>query len=117
MSDKSEAGSTETKPTDASTTNGTTADASEMTKEEKSFLMLALWDALIEPKWTKDDLIDFGKAIFTKKKLKDMTDAEFGKVFPFLTNITVELGRKLTKKAEEAISAATPTAPARETGA
>jgi hypothetical protein len=74
---------------------------SEMTPEETKFLMLSLWDALVSPKWTKDDLIDFGKAIFSKKPLKDMTDKEFAKVFPFLKAITFELGKRLVQKKVE----------------
>ena len=79
----------------------------EMTTEEKSFLMKALWASLIEPKWTKDDLIDFGKAIFAKKGFKEMSDAEFAKVFPFLTQITANLGKRLMEKKTE-LSAASP---------
>lgn len=75
--------------------------AGEMTAEEKKFLMLSLWDALVVPKWTKDNLIDFGMAIFSKKPLKDMSDKEFAKVFPFLKEITVELGKKLVEKKAE----------------
>lgn len=116
MSDKPEASSAETtKPATNGAASGEAAaaepTAGEMTKEEKKFLMLALWDALIAPKWTKDDLIDFGKAIFSKKLFKDMTDAEFNKVFPFLNSITITLGKRLTNKAEEVASTVPAQAP------
>jgi hypothetical protein len=67
----------------------------ELTKQEKKTLMRALWSALLEPKWTKDDLIDFGKAIFAKKSLREMDDKVFEQIFPFLDEITASLGRKL----------------------
>lgn len=99
MSDQAEAAAetkNETKPEDEGKADAPPAD--EMTPEEKKFLMLTLWDALIAPKWTKDTLIDFGKAIFSKKPLKDMSDKEFNLIFPFLRDATVELGKKLVQR-------------------
>jgi hypothetical protein len=76
-----------------------------MTKEEKKVLMRALWDSLLEPKWTKDDLIDFGKAVFSKKTLKEMDDKTFNKLFPFLEQVTNNLGRRLQAEAEKMVAA------------
>jgi len=85
-------------------TDAKTAEApatNEMTVEEKKFLMISLWESLIEPKWTKDNLIDFGTAIFAKKRLAEMSDGEFSKVFPFLNTVTVALGTKMVAKQRE----------------
>lgn len=73
----------------------------EMSREEKKVLMRALWGALLSPPWTKDDLITFGKAIFAKKSLKEMDDATFNAIFPFLDKVTTDLGSKLSEAAEE----------------
>ena len=95
MSDQAEA----TPETKDETKGETPSD--EMTAEEKKFLMVTLWEALTAPKWTKDPLIDFGKAIFSKKALKDMNDKEFNQVFPFLRDATAVLGRKLLQRRAE----------------
>jgi hypothetical protein len=71
----------------------------EMTKEEKRFLIRALWDALLAPRWTKDALVDFGMAIFSKKTLKEMDDKIFDKIFPFLETITTKLWQLLGNEA------------------
>lgn len=75
-------------------------DDGEMTREEKKFLMTSLWEALIGQKWTKDDLIDFGKAIFAKLTLQDMDERTFAKIFPHLSGVVVNLGTLLRKEAE-----------------
>lgn len=72
-----------------------------MTVTEQKFLMKSIWSALQAPDWKKDDLIDFGKAIFAKKSLKDMDDKTFNKIFPFLESVTNALGDKLEAEANK----------------
>ena len=64
-------------------------------KKERALIIKALWESLQEPAWTKDDLIDFGKAIFAKKTLKKMDDKTFVKIFPFLEATAVALIKRL----------------------
>ena len=61
-----------------------------ITNEQMATLNRIVWTALGKPKWTKDDLVDFGKAIYVygKKPLKEMDDGTWSKVFPFLKEIT-----------------------------
>lgn len=78
-----------------------------LTAEERAFLMTSLWNALSSPKWTKDDLIDFGKALFTRQSLQEMPDKAFEKIYPFLCEITDSLGRQMSDKAQEIASSMT----------
>lgn len=73
-----------------------------MSKEDKALLMKALWKALQAPQWTKDDLIAFGKAIFSRHSLKEMPDKVFEAIYPFLASITEALGEQLAKEADAA---------------
>ena len=68
-----------------------------LTKEERAFLVKNLWEALQVPSWTKDDLIELGKAIFAKKTLREMGVDEklFARLFPLLIKIADHLGEKL----------------------
>jgi hypothetical protein len=77
----------------------------EMTKEEKKFLIKALWEALVTPRWTKDELIDFGMAIFSKKPLKEMEEKTFNKILPFLNTMTIKLWQLLGAEAAKQASA------------
>jgi hypothetical protein len=81
-----------------------------LTREEQSFLIKILWESLQSPSWSKDDLITFGLAIFGKTPLKDLDPKKFDKLFPFLVQITTQLGAKL----KEAILP-TPAPPSQET--
>jgi hypothetical protein len=71
-----------------------------MSKEDKAFLMKAVWKALQSPTWTKDDLIAFGKAIFSKQTLSQMPEKVFEGVYTFLSTITDSLGEQLAKEAD-----------------
>ena len=68
-----------------------------LTKEERAFLVKNLWEALQVPSWTKDDLIELGKAIFAKKTLREMGVDEklFARIFPLLVKIADHLGERL----------------------
>lgn len=74
-------------------------EESVLNKEEKAFLMKALWKALQAPTWTKDDLIEFGKAIFSKLTLGKMSEKTFERILPFLSKITDSLGQQLSEQA------------------
>lgn len=100
--------------------NAAPTSADFMTKEQKAFLLQAIWSSLQVPSWTKDDLIEFGKAIFVKKSLAKLDEKIFLKIFPFLTEITNALGIQLmehslenqAKEEAEKTAAATAAAPA-----
>jgi hypothetical protein len=66
-----------------------------LSREEQAFLIKILWEALLIPPWSRDDLIEFGKAIFGKTPLKDLDPKKFNQLFPFLKQITDHLGIKL----------------------
>lgn len=85
-----------------------------LSNEEMKFLIKALWASLQSPLWTKDSLVDFGKAIFSKKTLKEMEDAVFEKVYPYLKKIAIELGARLAAAGTEMTAKAAET-PAPET--
>ena len=55
-----------------------------------------LWETLLAPNWTKDDLIDLGKAIFAKTPLKRFDPVKFDRLFPHLVKITEALESKIT---------------------
>lgn len=56
----------------------------------------AVWEALLAPSWTKDDLIDLGKAIFARTPLKRFDQAKFDRILPHLSKITEMLESKIT---------------------
>lgn len=72
-----------------------------MSNEEKKFLINALWDALIETRWTADTLIAFGKAIHSKKRLKEMDDSVFNQIFGPLKDVSENLQKKLSAWASQ----------------
>ena len=79
-----------------------------LTREEQAFLIKVQWEALQAPSWTRDDIIEFGKAIYAKTALKDLDPKKFNQLFPFLKQITDHLGIKL----KEAVLPAPPPTPA-----
>ena len=76
-----------------------------MSTEDKAFLIKALWKALQEPTWTKNDLIAFGMAIFSKHTLGKMPEKTFEVIYPFLTTIAESLGEQLSSEAAKLINA------------
>jgi hypothetical protein len=74
-------------------------EESTLSKEEKAFLMKALWRALQSPAWTKDELVELGKAIFVKETLGKMTDKRFEIIYPNLVKIVESLGAQLADQA------------------
>ena len=77
-----------------------------LTKEELAYLIKEVWEALQSPSWSRDDMIEFGKAIFAKTPLKDLEPKRFNQLLPFLKIIAEHLGIKL----KEAILPAPPQA-------
>lgn len=71
----------------------------DLSNEEKKFLMKSLWAALQVPKWTKNDFITFATAVQSGKSFKEMDDEVFDKVFPFMEKITAALGESLANAA------------------
>lgn len=74
-------------------------EESTLSKEEKAFLMKALWKALQTPAWTKDELVELGKAIFAKETLGKMADKRFEIIYPNLVKIVESLGVQLADQA------------------
>jgi hypothetical protein len=75
-----------------------------MSNEEKAFLIKALWKALCEPAWTKSILIDLGVSVHGKVTLKDMDDATYEKLFPFLEEVAESLGEQLKTEADRVVN-------------
>lgn len=73
----------------------------ESSKEEKAFLIKAIWKALQTPKWEKADLITFGTAIFEGAPLSKIAPKTYDAIVPFLIKITDSLEETLTAKARE----------------
>lgn len=86
------------------------APAEEISKEEMKFLVKTIWKVLQAPSWTKDSLITLGKAIFSKKTLKEMDDKAFNEIWPHIKVMAETLNSTLTeeatKRATEAIEEA-----------
>ena len=61
-------------------------DAAQQNKTRASNIR-AVWEALLAPKWGKDDLIDLGKAIYARKSLKDIDPRKFDGLLPHLIAI------------------------------
>ena len=83
----------------------------------------AVWAALLAPNWTKDDLIDLGKAIFARTPLKNFDQTKFDRILPHLDAVTEMLEAKITplpaaspSDAAKPTSPAGPVGPARPTG-
>jgi hypothetical protein len=42
--------------------------------KEITFYAVGMWKGLVEAEWTKDDLIDLGKSLFSKRTLKSLLE-------------------------------------------
>jgi hypothetical protein len=67
----------------------------DLTKEERAFMLKTVWEALQSAPWTKDSIIEFGKAIFSKLPLKSLDEKKFEIVFPNLLRVSDDLGTKI----------------------
>ena len=43
-------------------------------KKELAYYVVGMWKGLIEAEWVKDDLIDLGKALFSKRTLRSLIE-------------------------------------------
>ena len=69
-----------------------------LSKEERATLIKILFVALQVPPWTKDDLVGFGKIIFTKTDIKDLAEKDanlFNRLLPHLAKIADFLWDKI----------------------
>jgi len=84
-------------------------------KEDVAFLIRALWSSLLTPAWPKDDLIEFGKLIFSKIQLKEMDEALFARLLPKLSQVAKSLRHQIMQREPSASpapsSSASPTEP------
>lgn len=60
-------------------------------QQQLALIIRAFWSALIKPRWSKDDLIDLGKAVFAKRPLASLDEDLFKRIFPHLQEIGQEL--------------------------
>jgi hypothetical protein len=67
-------------------------------KEETAFYIKAFWDAMLAPKWLRDDLIELGKAVYAKEPLATLDDALFARLMPHLVEMANVLGAQIAKK-------------------
>jgi hypothetical protein len=47
---------------------------SPVSTKEITFYAVGMWKGLVEAEWTKDDLIDLGKSLFSKRTLKSLLE-------------------------------------------
>jgi hypothetical protein len=84
--------------------------AEEISKDEMKFLVKTIWKVLQAPSWSKDSLITLGKAIFSKKTLKEMDDKAFNEIWPHIKvmaeTLNSTLSEEATKRVTEAIKEA-----------
>ena len=83
--------------TEGSATQGSTSQDIPFTlsKEDTAFFIRNLWEAVLAPAWTKDDIIEFGKAVFAKVPLSKIDDKRFDLLLPYLTKMSETLAQKL----------------------
>jgi hypothetical protein len=66
-----------------------------LTREDTAFFIRNLWEALITPTWTRDDIIELGKSVFAKIPLSKLDDKKFNQLLPYLTKMSECLARKI----------------------
>lgn len=66
-----------------------------LSKEDTAFFIRNLWEALITPTWTRDDIIELGKAVFAKVPLSKLDDKRFNQLLPYLTKMSENLALKI----------------------
>jgi len=80
--------------------------------DEIAHLIRILWIGFITPCWTPDDLIEFGKAVFTKTPLSKLSEHQFAILFPHLTTIANKVGSAMLSQSTSPAAPAAPAAPA-----
>jgi hypothetical protein len=66
-----------------------------LTREDNAFFIRNLWEALITPTWTRDDIIELGKAVFAKIPLSKLDDKKFNQLLPYLSKMSENLARRI----------------------
>jgi hypothetical protein len=69
-----------------------------LSREESAFFIKTIWEALLAPAWTRDDLIELGKVIFTKIPLNHLPDQTFSKLLPYLQTMANTMGKKILEQ-------------------
>jgi hypothetical protein len=69
-----------------------------LTQEDIAFYAKNIWNALLEPDWKYDDLVELGKAVYAKIPLNKMDDKKFNRLFPLLVKISQFLGEQIQAK-------------------
>jgi hypothetical protein len=86
-----------------------------LSREESAFFIKTIWEALLAPAWTRDDLIELGKVIFAKIPLNRLPDQQFSKLLPYLQTMANTMGKKILEQtAPPAAQPSTPEVPAPE---
>lgn len=80
-------------------------DTSTLSREESAFFIKTLWEGLLAPAWTRDDLIELGKVIFAKIPLARLTDQQFTQLLPYLKVMAETVGKKTLEKVAAAQAA------------
>jgi hypothetical protein len=81
-----------------------------LSKEDTAFLIRSFWEALLGPNWLRNDLIELGKLVFAKVRLKDVEPELFQRLLPHLNTIANSLGPKMLKLRTQYGAAAAPAA-------
>jgi hypothetical protein len=66
-----------------------------LTKEDTAFFIRNLWESLITPTWTRDDIIELGKAVFAKIPLSKLDDKKFNQLLPYLSEMSGYLAHRI----------------------
>lgn len=69
-----------------------------LTPQEKALLIRAIWESLLAPKGTRDQLVTLGKAVFAGTSLKEMDDKTYEQILPFLSSMADALAEKMMAK-------------------
>jgi hypothetical protein len=77
-----------------------------MSREDIAFFIKHLWEALLAPSWSRDDLIDLGKAVFARTPLSKIEQKRFDRLLPHLTQMVKSLGVAVQAKLLEEIARA-----------
>jgi hypothetical protein len=70
----------------------------EISREDLAFYMKSIWDALLAPSSSRDDLIELGKAIYAKTPLGKLSDQQFEQLFPLLSTMAQHLARSIKQR-------------------
>jgi septal ring factor EnvC (AmiA/AmiB activator) len=72
-----------------------------LSKEDTAFFIKTVYESLIAPTWSRDDIIELGKVIYAKAKLADIDDKKFAKLFPYLQQIAMAVAERVRGKVVE----------------